>query len=143
MESFEVILLLFFVSNPMKKRVERLGYDVSFNPSGDGDCFYASAPKVLGIETQGLKKVRVRFRVSREGRHTSLYSVRKVRFTEFLILVLYYLSVCYVLSNPGFKKLCAPSLSHVATSRFVHCLDCNDSSFVCGTCKQYFSHLDM
>ena len=27
----------------MEKRVERLGYDVAFSPSGDGDCFYASA----------------------------------------------------------------------------------------------------
>ena len=44
----------------MEKRVEQLGYDVAFNPPGDpgdGDCFYASAAKALGIETQGLKKV--------------------------------------------------------------------------------------
>ena len=39
------------------KRVERLGYEVTFNPPGDGDCFYASAAKALGIETQSLKKV--------------------------------------------------------------------------------------
>ena len=47
----------FFVSNPTEKRVERLGYDVAFNPPGDGDCFYASAAKALEIETPGLKKV--------------------------------------------------------------------------------------
>ena len=48
----------FFVSNPMEKRVERLGYDIAFNINmpGDGD-FYASAAGALGIETQGLKKV--------------------------------------------------------------------------------------
>ena len=50
-------LSFFSVSNLMKKRVERLRYDVSFNPPGDDDFFYASAAKVLGIETQGLKKV--------------------------------------------------------------------------------------
>ena len=41
----------------MEKGVERLGYDVTFNPPGDSDCFYASAAKALGMETQGLKKV--------------------------------------------------------------------------------------
>ena len=41
----------------MEKSVERLGYDVSFNPPGDGELFYASAAKTLEIETQGLKKV--------------------------------------------------------------------------------------
>lgn len=41
----------------MEKIVERLGYQVTFNPPGDGDCFYASAAKALGIETQSLKKV--------------------------------------------------------------------------------------
>ena len=46
-----------FVSNPMEKRVERFGYEVTFNPRGDGDFFYASAAKALGIETQGLKNV--------------------------------------------------------------------------------------
>ena len=53
MQAFEVILLFFFVSNPMEKRVERLGYEVAFIPPGDGDCFYASGAKTLGIETQG------------------------------------------------------------------------------------------
>ena len=48
----------------MEKRVEQLGYDVAFNPPGDGDCFYASAAKALGIETQGLKKVSHQFDVS-------------------------------------------------------------------------------
>ena len=33
---------LFFVSNPMKERVERLGYDVAFKSPGGGDWFYAS-----------------------------------------------------------------------------------------------------
>ena len=41
----------------MEKRVEQLGYHVTFNPPGDGDCFYASAANALRIETQGLKKV--------------------------------------------------------------------------------------
>jgi len=41
----------------MEKRVERLGYEVTFNPPGDGDCFYGSAAKVLEIETQSLKNV--------------------------------------------------------------------------------------
>ena len=41
----------------MEKRVEQLGYDFAFNPPGDGDCFYASVAKALGIETQRLKKV--------------------------------------------------------------------------------------
>ena len=35
----------FFVSNPMEKRVEHLGYNVAFNPPGDSDCFYALAAK--------------------------------------------------------------------------------------------------
>ena len=33
----------------MEKRVEQLGYDVAFNPPADGDCFYASAAKALGM----------------------------------------------------------------------------------------------
>ena len=41
----------------MEKRVERLRYEVSFNPPGIGNCFYASAAKTLEIETQSLKKV--------------------------------------------------------------------------------------
>ena len=36
----------------MEKRVERLGYDVAFNPPGEGNCFYAAAAKALEIETQ-------------------------------------------------------------------------------------------
>ena len=43
-----------FVSNPMEKRAERFGYEVTINPLGDGDFFHASAAKALGIETQGL-----------------------------------------------------------------------------------------
>ena len=41
----------------METRVERLGYDVSFNPPGHGDFFYASAAQALGVETKDLKKV--------------------------------------------------------------------------------------
>jgi len=41
----------------MEKRLERLGYEVTLNPPGDGDCFYASAAKPLQMETQSLKKV--------------------------------------------------------------------------------------
>ena len=41
----------------MDKRVEQLGYDVVYNPPGDGDCFYASAARALRIETQGLENV--------------------------------------------------------------------------------------
>ena len=41
----------------MEKGVERLGYEVTFKPPGDGDCFYSSAAKALEIETQSLKKV--------------------------------------------------------------------------------------
>ena len=47
----------FFFSHPIEKVVERLGYEVTFNPPGDGDCFYTSAAKALGIEKQSLKKV--------------------------------------------------------------------------------------
>ena len=55
--SFLWFFFFFFLSNPIEKRVERLRYDVTFNPPEDGDFFYASAEKALGIETQGLKKV--------------------------------------------------------------------------------------
>ena len=41
----------------MEKRVECLGYEVTFDPPGDGDCFYASAAKALKTETQSLKNV--------------------------------------------------------------------------------------
>ena len=50
-------LSFLFVSNAMETRVERLGYDVSFNPPGHGDFFYASAAQALGVETKDLKKV--------------------------------------------------------------------------------------
>ena len=33
------VFLVELCSNPMEKTVERLGYDVTFNPPGDGDCF--------------------------------------------------------------------------------------------------------
>jgi len=56
--AFEAIFsALFFLSNPMEKRVERLGYEVTLNPPGDGDCCYTSAAKALQMETQSLKKV--------------------------------------------------------------------------------------
>ena len=51
----------------MKKGVERLGYDAAFNPPGDGDFFYASVAKALGIETQGLKKVIFNFLKSHQS----------------------------------------------------------------------------
>ena len=35
----------------------KLGYRVTFNPPGDGDCFYSSAAQALGLETQSLKMV--------------------------------------------------------------------------------------
>ena len=57
MSAFEVILPFLLCSNLIEKRVERLGYDVSFSPPGDSDFFFASAAKALRIETQGLKKV--------------------------------------------------------------------------------------
>ena len=38
----------------MEKRVERLGYEVTFNPLGRAILFYASAANALGIETQGF-----------------------------------------------------------------------------------------
>ena len=41
----------------MDKRVEQLGYNVVYNPPGDGDCFYASVARALRIESQGLKNV--------------------------------------------------------------------------------------
>ena len=41
----------------MDKRVEQLGYNVVYNPPGDGDCFYALAARALRIESQGLKNV--------------------------------------------------------------------------------------
>ena len=41
----------------MEKRVERLGYNVSFSPPWDGDFFYASAANALRIQTHILKKM--------------------------------------------------------------------------------------
>ena len=41
----------------MDKRVEQLGYNVVYNPPGDGDCFCASAARVLRTETHCLKNV--------------------------------------------------------------------------------------
>jgi len=45
------------VSFSRLETAERLGYEVTLYPLGDGDCFYASAARALGIETQSLKKV--------------------------------------------------------------------------------------
>ena len=36
----------------MTKKLINLGFEVAFNPPGDGDCFYFSAANALGIETQ-------------------------------------------------------------------------------------------
>ena len=56
--AFEVIFLDFILSfSPYGIKSRALGYEVSFNPPGNGDCFYASAAKALKIETQSLKKV--------------------------------------------------------------------------------------
>ena len=40
--------------------MEKLGYLVTFNPPGDGDCFYSSAAQALGLATQSLKMVVVK-----------------------------------------------------------------------------------
>ena len=51
----------------MEKRVERLVYDVAFDPPVDSDFFYALAAKALGImKTQGLKKVIFDFQKSHQ-----------------------------------------------------------------------------
>ena len=48
----------------MEKRVKRLEYEVTFNPPGDRDCFYASAAEeALGIESQSLKIPRVLYQI--------------------------------------------------------------------------------
>ena len=39
----------------MDKNLERAGYEIIFNPTGDGNCFYSSAAKQQGLETQSLK----------------------------------------------------------------------------------------
>ena len=41
----------------MESKLEQLGFEVSFNPPGDGDCFYSSGAKALGIPSQTLKNV--------------------------------------------------------------------------------------
>jgi len=41
----------------MEKKLDNLGFEVTFNPPGDGNCFYSSAAHALGIETQSLEKV--------------------------------------------------------------------------------------
>ena len=41
----------------MESKLEQLEFEVSFNQPGDGDCFYSSAAKALGIPSQTLKNV--------------------------------------------------------------------------------------
>ena len=36
----------------IEKKLENLGFEVTFNPPEYGDCFYTSAAQTLGIETQ-------------------------------------------------------------------------------------------
>ena len=36
----------------MESKLEQLGFEVSFNPPGDEDCFNSSAAKMLGIPSQ-------------------------------------------------------------------------------------------
>ena len=50
--------------------MEILVYRVTFNPPGDGDCFYSSAAQALGLATQSLKTVRreyLNFNLTLEG----------------------------------------------------------------------------
>ena len=39
----------------MQKRLESLGFKISHDPRGDGDCFYSAAAFHLGVPTQALK----------------------------------------------------------------------------------------
>lgn len=41
----------------MGSKFEKLGYDVVFNPPGDGNCFYSSAATALKIPLEMLKSV--------------------------------------------------------------------------------------
>ena len=41
----------------MESKFEKLGYDVVFNPPGDGNCFYSSAASALKIPLAMLKSV--------------------------------------------------------------------------------------
>ena len=50
-----------FVSNPMEKRAERFGYEVTINPLGDGDFFHASAAKALGNPGPRLSTLEPRY----------------------------------------------------------------------------------
>ena len=40
----------------MNKELAKAGYSVSFNPAGDGDCFFAAAGYQLGLATKALKE---------------------------------------------------------------------------------------
>ena len=59
----------------MDKTVEQLGYNVVYNPPGDGDFFYASAARALRIETQGLKNVIFEFLKSHQFEVTTKISL--------------------------------------------------------------------
>ena len=49
--------VIFKLGSAMGKSRMFIGYDVTSNLPGDGNCFYALAAKALGIETQSLMKV--------------------------------------------------------------------------------------
>ena len=76
----------------MEERVERLGYEATLNPPGDGDCFYASAAKALQIETQSLKKVVFDFlkshqfdvSIQRQAREADKESARILSLLNFI-----------------------------------------------------------
>ena len=69
----------------MDKRVEHLGYDLVYNPPGDGDCFYASAARALRIETQGLKNVIFDFLKSHQF-DVSIQPIANSRTTKISLL---------------------------------------------------------
>ena len=69
----------------MDKRVEQLGYDIVYNPPGDGACFYASAARALRIETQGLKNVIFDFLKSHQF-DVSIQPIANSRTTKISLL---------------------------------------------------------
>ena len=69
----------------MDERVEQLGYNVVYNPPGEGDCFYASAATALRIETQGLKNVIFEFLKSHQF-DESIQPIANSRTTKISLL---------------------------------------------------------
>ena len=41
----------------MEEYLDRAGFEITFNPTGDGNCSYSSAAQQLGIEAQSVKNV--------------------------------------------------------------------------------------